>query len=163
MITPIIIDDIIPIETLHNYIDMAYSIDNYIDYIPTIKTYISDSLSKRNIEDIIIGRVPKKIRKFWDETGFTKCFFRLNMASPKDVSNCLVASPLDIIRLIKLSDRCRYFIVNPDFEIKIVLREWIVDYPTEFRLFVHDSKLRAISQNDNTNFTGNKKIIILKF
>lgn len=152
---------IISREQLNSYINCSFCIENYIDYIPTIKTFISNILSADDISAIMNNKVPDLLKNFWEKTK-DECnidfFFRLNICSPKDVGDCKVKTPTDIIKLIKMSDRTKYFI-DSEMPIRIVLREYIHPFPVEYRLFIHNLKLRAISQNDCKNIKINKEKI----
>lgn len=157
------VESIIDRNILYMCVNSCYTIDNYIEDIPTIQTYISDILSESDISTLLMKKIPKLLYEFWNECG-DKCidnkyFFRLNICSPKDIGDCIVNSPTQIVDMIYRSDRLQYFLKNPFFKIRIVLRKVISPFPTEYRLFVNDLKLRAISQNDNSIEKEDKSIV----
>lgn len=149
-----ITDPTITRETLALFQQSYYNIEHYIDLVPTIESIVSDPLTYDDIQEILTKPRSSFIYEFCSHLMNKSYFFRLNSISPKDVKikgkrECKVGSGEDIKTLMRLSERTRYYLDNFDerIQIRLVLREWIDEFPTEFRCFIRGNKLRAISQN----------------
>lgn len=153
-------NEIVLRELIQQCVSASYAMENWIEEVETIKTYMSEELSEDDKQTIKNGNIPNMLNIFCDThmKNNKEYFFRLNICSPKDVGNCFVKCANDIVKIINLSDRLSYF-MNTNIPIRIVLRKPIYNFPTEYRLFMCDLKLRAISQNDNTKVIENKEKI----
>lgn len=153
-------NEIVSREFIQQCVSASYAMENWIEEVETIKTYMSEELSEDDKQTIKNGNIPNILNIFCDThmKNNREYFFRLNICSPKDVGNCFVKCANDIVKIINLSDRLSYF-MNTNISIRIVLRKPIYNFPTEYRLFMCDLKLRAISQNDNTKVIENKEKI----
>ena len=109
-----------------------------------VSSKVTIDLTNPDIQNII-RRWDKYIPK--SDSGY---FMRLNSASPKDsFYECRIWSATDIIKTMVSSARV-YKVINKGVREHIILKEWnskYIDRPQyEFRVFVHESKITAISQ-----------------
>lgn len=125
---PYILEKFIDINDVEDVIQ-DYYFSEWYDYFKdvTIPSYIYE------YDDLFNGKISKKIK----EMGC--CFARLDTCSTKPTEPYYNVE--EIIYSFRKSDRtCREF--NKDM--KIILRNW-VDIGKEFRCFIHNKELRAIS------------------
>jgi hypothetical protein len=91
-------------------------------------------------------------------------FTRLNSVSPKDLGECKVCDEKEAFDLINQSNRCQSVMKlskELDKDIIVYLRPWMdMSKGYEFRIFVYEMKIVAISSNDYKicNFTKDEII-----
>ena len=149
----IYINDTITLLDLYRELCAAYHAQNWYDQIIeyTPRSILID-LSKSDIEQLLKGKTVKEaeINAAIAEIG-KLAFVRLYSLSPK--SDCTTSFDLtatnaaEVCKMIRLSERTSSTLGLYRRE-GIMLREFIadMDLDNEFRLFVFDDKLRAISQ-----------------
>jgi hypothetical protein len=105
-----------------------YPIIEHLVYTP--KSYI------QTYKDLYNGRIDKIIQALPNK----ECFARLDTLSSKP--NCSYKNSFEIIRDFKHSDRTRDYFTE---EMKVIIREYLPLKDIEWRCFIHNKKLRAIS------------------
>lgn len=139
------------------YIDEWYPLVNKIASSLTFKCYIIN-LTKKHRQLLIskqfdnpgLQNLKKKIRKIMIKNHHIKWWFvKLNSVSPKDENKSGKQHKFNSVNLILKrlveSERTFTFLVNDD-NARIILRPWLdIDEKWEFRCFIRNRKLRAIS------------------
>lgn len=115
------------------------------------------SIKDSSIYRLLVQEIDDVFSKF-KARGITKLFVKLNSVSPKDLCyyddspygdvNAMAAyRPEHVIHMLTRSARTMSVIRNPRAPVYIMLREFAdVPLEDEYRCFVYDNKLRAISQ-----------------
>lgn len=104
--------------------------------------------------DVLLNPKDMTINSFMREK-FRYCFARLDTCSSKPTKPFYNIE--EIYDHLINSDRTRYFM--EDIDMKLIIREWMWNITCEFRCYVYDKKLRAISTTSQINKKDDKKKI----